>query len=55
MVEINLGHKEVPVIHLRKMLLDGLQRRNSWQHTTRYYIRTLEDFALSLSGIGARL
>src|SRR5260370_31866766 len=45
MVEINLGHKEVPVTHLRKMMLEELQRRNYSQHTTRYYIRTVEDFA----------
>jgi len=33
------------VTHLRKMMLEELQRRNYSQHTTRYYIRTLEDFA----------
>jgi site-specific recombinase XerD len=27
------------------MMLEELQRRNYSQHTTRYYIRTLEDFA----------
>ena len=31
--------------HLRKMMLDELQRRNYSEHTTRYYIRTVEDFA----------
>src|SRR5712691_12627613 len=45
MVEIILGHKEVPVTHLRKMMLEELQRRNYSQHTARYYIRTVEDFA----------
>jgi integrase/recombinase XerD len=30
---------------LRKMMLEELQRRNYSQHTTRYYIRTAEDFA----------
>jgi site-specific recombinase XerD len=30
---------------LRKMMLEELQRRNFSQHTTRYYIRTVEDFA----------
>jgi len=33
------------VTHLRKMMLEELQRRNYSQHTTRYYIRTVEDFA----------
>lgn len=31
--------------HLRKMMLDELQRRNFSEHTIRYYIRTVEDFA----------
>jgi integrase/recombinase XerD len=33
------------VTHLRKLMLEELQRRNYSQHTTRYYIRTVEDFA----------
>jgi hypothetical protein len=46
--EISLGHKEaIPVTRLRKMMLEELQRRNYSQHTTRSYIRTVEDFALS--------
>ena len=31
--------------HLRKMMLEELQRRNYSQHTTRCYLRTVEDFA----------
>jgi integrase/recombinase XerD len=33
------------VTHLRKMMLEELQRLNYSQHTTRSYIRTVEDFA----------
>jgi integrase/recombinase XerD len=33
------------VTRLRKMMLEELQRRNYSEHTTRYYIRTVEDFA----------
>src|SRR6516164_2687476 len=35
----------VPVTHLRKTMLEELQRRNFSRHTIRYYIRTVEDFA----------
>src|SRR5258708_18022301 len=45
MVEISLGHKEVPVTHLRKMMLEDLQRRYYSEATTRYYIRKVETFA----------
>jgi integrase/recombinase XerD len=33
------------VTHLRKIMLEELQRRNFSRHTIRYYIRTVEDFA----------
>jgi integrase/recombinase XerD len=33
------------VTRLRKMMLEELQRRNFSQHTIRYYIHTVEDFA----------
>jgi integrase/recombinase XerD len=33
------------VTHLRKMMLEELQRLNYAQHTTRSYIRTVEDFS----------
>ena len=31
--------------HLRKMMLEELQRRNYSENTTRCYIRTVEDFS----------
>jgi site-specific recombinase XerD len=37
------------VTHLRKMLLEELQRRNYSESTTRCYIRTVEDFARSFN------
>src|ERR1700730_8520598 len=39
------GTGGVPVTRLRKMMLEELQRRNYAPHTTRSYIRTVEDFA----------
>jgi integrase/recombinase XerD len=33
------------VTHLRKMMLDQLQLGNFSEHTIRYYIQTVEDFA----------
>jgi len=33
------------VTHLRKIMLEELQRLNYSEHTTRYYIRTVEDFS----------
>src|ERR1700720_1919680 len=35
----------VPVTRLRKMMMEELQRRNYAQHTTRSYIRTVEEFS----------
>jgi site-specific recombinase XerD len=40
-----LGHKEAFVTHLRKLMLDELQRRNYSQNTVRSYIHAVEDFA----------
>jgi integrase/recombinase XerD len=44
-LEINLGHKEVPVTQLRKMMLEELQRRNYAQSTVEAYISALREFA----------
>src|SRR6266567_1495906 len=35
----------VPVTHLRKMMLEELQRRNYAENTIRHYLRAVEDFA----------
>ena len=40
-----MGHKEVPVTHLRKMMLEELQRRNYAQSTVKGYLRIVQDFA----------
>jgi integrase/recombinase XerD len=40
-----LGHEEVTVTHLRKMMLDELQRRNYASSTIYSYIHAVEEFA----------
>jgi integrase/recombinase XerD len=40
-----LGHKEVPVTHLRRMMLEEPQRRNYAQSTVKGYLRIVQDFA----------
>ena len=35
----------VPVTHLRKLMLEELQRRNYAENTIRHYVRAVEDFA----------
>ena len=40
-----MGHKEVPVTQLRKMMLEELQRRNYAQNTVKGYLRIVQDFA----------
>jgi integrase/recombinase XerD len=40
-----MGHKEVPVTHLRQLMLDELQRRNYSPNTVRSYIHAVEEFA----------
>jgi hypothetical protein len=40
-----VGHKKVPVTHLRKVMLGELQRRNFSQATIRAYIGAVERFA----------
>ena len=42
---VSLGHKEVPVTHLRKLTLDEIARRNYTEGTTRAYLRIIEDLA----------
>ncbi|HEY3616988.1 MAG TPA: site-specific integrase, partial [Candidatus Sulfotelmatobacter sp.] len=39
------GHKEVPVTHLRKMMLEELRRRNYAENTIDRYIFAVEDFS----------
>jgi integrase/recombinase XerD len=40
-----MGHKEVPVTQLRKMMLEELQRRNYSQSTVKGYLKIVEAFA----------
>ena len=40
-----VGHKEVPVTQLRRMMLEELQRRNYAQSTVKGYLRIVQDFA----------
>jgi integrase/recombinase XerD len=40
-----MGHKEVPVTQLRKMMLEELQRRNYCQSTVKGYLKIVEAFA----------
>src|SRR5258706_6231185 len=42
--EYFVGHKEVPVTHLRKMMLEELQRRNYSQATVRTYLLAVRQF-----------
>lgn len=39
-----MGHKEVLVTHLRKRMLEELQRRNYSQSTIESYLHAVEDF-----------
>jgi integrase/recombinase XerD len=43
------------VTHLRKMMLEELQRRNYSQHTTRYYLRAVKDFSRRFNSSPDRL
>ena len=43
--EYFVGHKEVPVTQLRKLMLEELQRRNYSQTTVNSYLKIVESFA----------
>ena len=49
MIGILSGHKEVLMTRLRKMMLEELERRKYSEATTRCYIRTVEDFSMSVA------
>jgi len=40
-----LGHKKVLVTHLRKIMLEELERRNYTESTTRAYLQIVQDYA----------
>src|ERR1700676_1885775 len=40
-----VGHRRCPVTHLRKAMLEELQRRNLSNNTARAYIRAVEEFS----------
>src|SRR6202030_396672 len=44
-LELSWVTKEVPVTHLRKAMLEELQRRNLSPITMRIYLRSVEEFA----------
>ena len=39
------GHKEVCVTHLKKLMLEELERRNYAASTTRAYLRAVDEYA----------
>src|SRR5262249_11848535 len=44
-IALPCGHKEVPVTHLRKLMLEDLERRNYAASTTRAYLQAVDEFA----------
>src|ERR1700756_6063100 len=51
-----MGHKEaIPMTHLRKIMLEELQRRHDSEATTQRYIRLVERFAQHFHGSPDRL
>ena len=45
-----MGHKEVPVTQLRKMMLEELRRRNYSQTTVKGYLKIVAAFAKYFHG-----